>query len=123
VDDVDVPRRIRRNRERFFDHVSSASLVRPKFMDPNRQVSSTPTRHPVPPKTRLQQYLDEHSIPSARVEKEAQVSRQHMARWRHGTSGIRLRKMIDILRALRTITGVRVTMEEVFVIEPDDWPT
>lgn len=86
-------------------------------MTPTQSGGSTPPR-----KTLLQLYLDRNGITSAKVEREAHVSRRQMARWRLATSDIRLRQMIRILRALRSITAKPVRMDEVFDLEPENWP-
>jgi hypothetical protein len=73
-------------------------------------------------KTPLQAFLDARGIPSARVESKGRFSRRQMARWRAGESDIRLRQMIRVLRTIRSITGERIQMHEIFALDPDQWP-
>ena len=87
-------------------------------MTPNRVGDdATPT------KTLLQAFLDLNGIPAARMAREAKASPRQMTRWRQrARANIGLKQMIGVLRAARRITGKPVRMDEMFDLEPENWP-
>ena len=68
--------------------------------------------------TPLRRFLRQHGIPAARVEREAEISRQHFARLRLGRSEPTRKMMIRVLAALRRITQRDVRIEEIFDLDP-----
>jgi hypothetical protein len=76
-----------------------------------------------PPKTLLQTFLNLNGIPAARMAREAKASPRQVTRWRQKPRpNIGLEQMIRLLRAARRITGKPVPMEELFDLEPENWP-
>ena len=77
--------------------------------------------------TMLQQFLDAHGIPSARVEgtlrerlQGRSPSRQQFLRWRLGRADIRRKDMVRILWAVRQASGnPTVHIEELFSLDPE----
>jgi hypothetical protein len=77
--------------------------------------------------TLLQQFLDAHGIPSARVEMRLRErlqgrapSRQQFLRWRLGRAEIRRKDMVRILWAVRQASSnPNVRIEELFDLDPE----
>jgi hypothetical protein len=83
--------------------------------------------------TPLQDWLDTHRIPAARLESllrdelETQApSRQQLLRWRYNRAGIRRERIIQIVWACRVLgDDPYLTADELFGLNPDhpaNWP-
>ena len=73
--------------------------------------------------TPLQAWISANGISSAKLERAAHVTKKSMIRYRRERHPrITLPTMIQILSAARRLSGKRVEMHELFVLEPDEWP-
>jgi len=73
--------------------------------------------------TRLQKWLDENGVSSARLERAAQLTKRSTIRYRRDPfPSITLPTMIRALRAARQLSGNRVEMNDLFDLDPDNWP-
>jgi predicted transcriptional regulator len=68
--------------------------------------------------TRLQLWLDENGFTSAQLEEKTGIGRQSMTRIRGG-GDVRRKTMMKILRGARELRGAKVTMDELFDLDPD----
>ena len=71
------------------------------------------------PDTLLQAFLDANGLTSAQLEAETGISRQSMTKIRAGRD-VRRKTMMKILRGVRALTKLRVRMDELFELDPDD---
>jgi transcriptional regulator with XRE-family HTH domain len=73
------------------------------------------------PTTLLQRWLNENGFTAADLEKAAEMTRESLARPRRG-KGVHLTTMLRILAGARKLAKRRVTMDELFPLDPDDKP-
>ncbi len=76
-----------------------------------------------PPPGRLQQWLTANGFTSADLEAEIAppMSRSQMTKIRRQVGDVRRSTMVRILDAACFLANRRVTMEEIFEIEPERW--
>lgn len=63
-------------------------------------------------------WLDENGFTSAQLEQKTGIGRQAMTRIRAG-GDVRRKTMMRIVRGARELKGEKVTMEELFDLDPD----
>lgn len=71
-------------------------------------------------KSRLQRWLDSNGFTSAELEEATGIGRQAMTKIRAGAD-TRRRTMIRILGGCCTLAKRKVTIDEIFNLEPEDW--